>query len=121
MVVYLPGLGFFSFMSLKAGFFVEGAICGFAILVLGMLCYRLWKELYLPRKAMGIFSGLLALAWAFTIFQADPMGSPLAYFYDAWCFGLPAVLVAIAAKFHNNALKAQQLPAGDGPKAAPEE
>ena len=35
MVVYLPALSFFSFMFLKAGFLVEGAICAFAILVLG--------------------------------------------------------------------------------------
>ena len=138
MVAYLPALSFSSFMSLKAGFFVDGAICAFAILVLGTLCYRLWKELYLPRKTLGIVSGLLALVWAFTIFQrvafvlreggmerADGYGSPLAFLlnivYEAWCFGLPAVLIAIVAKRHRNPLKAQQPPAGDVLKSAPEE
>lgn len=138
MMVYLPAFGYISTMSMKAGFFVEGAMFAFAILVLGTLCYRVWKELYLPKVTLGIFSGLLALVWAFTIVQritfvlreggmerADGYGSPLAFLlnivYEAWCFGVPAVLIAIVAKCHRNPPKAQQSPSGDVLKAAPEE
>tara|TARA_B110000305_G_C19378460_1_gene608266 strand:+ start:473 stop:901 length:429 start_codon:yes stop_codon:yes gene_type:complete len=125
MVIYLPAFSYISIISLKAGFFVEGAIFAFAILILGTLCYRMWKELYLPKMTLRIFSGLLALVWAFTIFQritfvlreggmerADGYGSPLAFLlnivYEAWCFGIPAVLIAIVAKLHRNPPKAEQ-------------
>ena len=75
MVIYLPAFSYISIISLKAGFFVEGAIFAFAILILGTLCYRLWKELYLPKVTLRIFSGLLALVWAFTIFQRITFGA----------------------------------------------
>ena len=92
MVVYLPAFSFISFISLKRGYFVEGLIFAFAILVLGTLCYRVWKELYLPKVMLGIFSGLLIVVWAIKVFQritfvlreggmerADGYGSPLAF------------------------------------------
>ena len=44
--------------------------------------------------------------------RADGYGSPLAFllniFYEAWCFGIPAVLIAIVAKHHRNPPKAEQ-------------
>ena len=119
MVVYLPAFIFISFISLKDRYFVEGLIFAFAILVLGTICYRVWKELYLPKVLLGIFSGLLFVVWAIKVLQritfvlreggmerVDGYGSPLAFllnvFYEAWALALPAILIALIVKGHRD-------------------
>jgi len=93
IVGYLPALSFLSFVSLRYWNSPQWpATFILAILVLGTLCYRLWRAMYLPIKTLAILSIALGLLWAMTAYRriafvireggierADGYGSPLAF------------------------------------------
>ena len=121
-IAYLPIFGFLLLIGVLNGTAEQIMFCLLALLCLGALCYRLWKEKYLPKIALWVLAALLGSLWIFQSIRriefvikeggmerADGYGSPLAFLIgvvgEALIFGLPAAFLVIIAILHHNPKK----------------
>lgn len=100
----------------------------FAFFCLLAICYRLWKEAYLPKIVLGISGTLMSLLWLIQSYRriefiireggierADGYGSPVAFLanmvIEAILLAIPAIILFIIVIFHKNPTKTHQAPA----------
>lgn len=123
-LTYLPVFGFLLVVGVANGTIPQVAFCLAALLFLGGVCFRLWKEKYLPKVVLRTLAAALGCLWLFQSIRriefvlreggmerADGYGSPLAFLIgvvaEGLIFGLPAVLLVVIVILHRNPTKPQ--------------
>jgi hypothetical protein len=121
-LIYLPAFGFLLVVGIANGTIPQVAFCLLAMLCLGALFYRSWKEKYLPKVALGVLAVFPGGLWIFQTIRrigfvlreggmerADGYGSPLAFLLgvvgEGLILGLPAILLIAVAILHRNPTK----------------
>ena len=130
--------GFFLVVGIANERIAPIMVFSFALLCLAVGCYRLWKELYLPKLVLGALAVPLGGLWLVQSFarivfvireggmeRADGYGSPLAFLIGVvsewFLLGLPAILLAIIIIWHRNPTrpnKASRQPENTRPSCA---
>jgi hypothetical protein len=121
-LIYVPVFGFLLVVGITNGTLPQIAFCLLALLCLGALSYRLWKEKYLPKAVLGVLALFPGGLWIFQTIRrigfvlreggmerADGYGSPLAFLLgvvgEGLILGLPTILMMIIAILHQNPTK----------------
>ena len=121
-LIYLPVFGFLLVVGIANGTFPQIAFCIVALLCVGVFAYRLWKEKYLPKVALGLLAVFPGGLWIFQTIRrigfvlreggmerADGNGSPVAFLLgvvgEGLILGLPAILLVVIAILHRNPTK----------------